>query len=669
MSNGDFESSIARQAFLLSLGDSLRGLDSAEEIQLSAARLLSEHLGASGAGYAQDLGDGENVEITSDYSVPGAASLRGRYRYEDYGDVLLREFRAGCTVVRPDIANDPNLSTEVRDAHALLGIGASLNVPMLKNGHLMAVFFVNHPLAHPWTPEEVVLAVQTAERTWEAAQRARAEAELRASNERFTRIVEDAPVPMLLQAENGEVLGVNRAWTALTGYAHSDIPTLEAWLRHADGHGAEALRDRMQALFAGEVGIVDAELGFLTRAGERRTWLLSASSPAHLVDNQRFAVAIATDITERKASEQRLQRNAETFSNLVQGAPFGVYVIDANFRIVQVSAGVLPVVTGISPLLGRDLDEVLRIIWPEAFASEIISRFRHTLATGEPYTATSTEQREDRPSVESYDWRIQRITLPDGSYGVVCYFHDVTVQREATRRLEQVNEAQKRFVSDAAHELRTPLTSIRGNLNLLRRYSDIDPEERTQMLLDAEREANRLTRLIADLLMVARGQMRDEIEPERVQLDVLLEGAWRGALSLSEHRRFELGFLEPLGVMGDPDAFKQLFLILLENAVKYSPVEGAVRLEARISDEWVEVRVYNDGAGIAPDDLERVFERFYRTDQARSRSTGVTGTGLGLTIARQIVERHGGRVWLESAEGQGTTAVVRLPRQPSDSVH
>ena len=76
---------------------------------------------------------------------------------------------------------------------------------------------------------------------------------------------------------------------------------------------------------------------------------------------------------------------------------------------------------------------------------------------------------------------------------------------------------------------------------------------------------------------------------------------------------------------------------------------------------------YNDGAGIAPDDLERVFERFYRTDRARSRNGGATGTGLGLTIARQIVERHGGRVWFESAEGRGTTAVVRLPRQASDS--
>jgi len=663
------ESSANRQAFLLRLNDVLRGLDSAEEIQLSAARLLGEHLGASSAGYAQDLGDGENVEITSDYSVPGVASLRGRYCYEDYGSVLLREFREGRTVVRPDIANDPYLSTEERDAHARIGIGASLNVPMLKNGRLVAVFFVNHPFAHSWTFEEVTLAAQTAERTWEAAQRARAEAALRASNEQFTQTIEDAPVPILLQAEDGEVLRINRAWTELTGYTHDDLPTLDAWLTHAHGQGAEVLRDCMRVLFSGETGIVECEFEIVTRTLERRTWLLSASSPGRLIDNRRFAVVMATDITERKASEIRLQRNAETFTHLVQTAPFGIYVIDANFRFAHMSAGALPSFNSVSPLLGRDFTEVTYAIWTEPFASEIISRFRHTLQTGESYIAASTEQRSDVAAVESYDWRIDRVTLPDGRYGVVCYFHDVTAPRAITRRLEEINAAQKQFVSDAAHELRAPLTSIRGNLSLLRRYPEIGDEERTEMLGDAEREATRLTRLIADLLAVARGEAREEIELERVALEQSLEAAWRTARSLSERRRFDLGTLKPMVVLGDPDALAQLFLILLENAVKYSPEDGAVRLETIERDGWAEVRVYNDGAGISSDELERVFERFYRTDRARSRTGGAMGTGLGLTIARQIVERHGGRVWLESEGGRGTTAVVRLPRQASDSTH
>ena len=665
----DLEASNARQAFAVRLGDTLRELEDAEAIQRSATRLVGEYLGASRVGYAQDTGDGETLMVTCDYAAPGVASVEGLHRYEDYGTVLLREFRAGRTVVRPDIANDPNLSATERETHALFGSGATLNVPLLNNNRLQAVFFVTHARSHPWTPEEVTLVAQAAERTWEALQRARAKAEVLAANEQFTRTVEDAPVPILLQAEDGEVLRVNRAWTALTGYTQGDLPTMDAWLTLAYGHGSDALRDRMQALFAGEVGIVDAEFEILTKAGDRRTWLLSASSPGHLIDGRRFAVAMATDITERKMSEEHLRRNAETFTHLVQTAPFGIYVIDADFRFAHMSAGALSSFASVSPLLGRDFTEVIYAIWTEPFASEVISRFRHTLQTGESYVAATTEQRGDIAAVESYDWRIDRVTLPDGRYGVVCYFHDVTVQRAVTLRLEEINEAQRRFVSDAAHELRAPLTSIHGNLSLLRLYPEVTNEERTEMLADAERETARLTRLIADLLAVARGDARTKIEPERLALNHLLERAWRGALVLSEHRRFELGVLEPLVLLGDPDGLQQLFLILLENAVKYSPTDGAVRLEASERDGWAEVRVHNDGAGISGDDLERVFERFYRTDLARSRTGDATGTGLGLTIARQIVERHGGRVWLESAEGLGTTAVVRLPRLASDGVY
>ena len=659
------EVSNARQAFAVRLGDALRPLRDPLEIQRTAMRVLGEHLQADRVLYAEIQTDDRHFVIADNYVRGNVPKMIGRFPLSDY-DNAQQSQRRGETFVLPDIRSAGE--SEEHNAFLAIGVQAIIGVPLHKDGRWVASLSVHQGSPRTWSPEEVAFVGETAERTWAAVERARAEAALRALADQFTRTVEDAPVPILLEAEDGEVLRVNRAWTELTGYAHGDLPTMDAWLTHACGQGAEALRDRMRALFAGETGVVESECEIVTRAGEQRTWLWSASSPGHLQDGRRFAVAMATDITERKASELRLQRNAETFTHLVQTAPFGIYVIDADFRFAHMSAGALPSFNNVSPLLGRDFTEVTYTIWTEPFASEIISRFRHTLQTGESYVAASTEQRGDVAVVESYDWRIDRVTLPDGRYGVVCYFRDVTDARLATQRLEEINAAQRQFVSDAAHELRAPLTSILGNLSLLRRYPDIAPEERLEMLSDAERETTRLTRLIADLLSVARGEARIETEPERVALHSLLEDAWRVALSLSEYRRFELGFLEPLNVMGDPDALKQLFVILLENAVKYSPVDGRVRFEAMQRDEWAEVRVYNDGAGIAPDDLERVFERFYRTDRARSRSVGATGTGLGLTIARQIVERHGGRIWFESGEGRGTTAVVRLPRQASASM-
>ena len=144
------------------------------------------------------------------------------------------------------------------------------------------------------------------------------------------------------------------------------------------------------------------------------------------------------DITERKRAEQLLRQNHDTFFNLIQNAPFGVYVVDAQFRLRQVSAASQKVFSNIDPLLGRDFEEVLRLVWADPFVSEAIGRFRHTLQTGEPYAApNTTEQRQNIPDIESYDWKIERITLPDGQFGVVCYFYDITERIQAGEALRQ----------------------------------------------------------------------------------------------------------------------------------------------------------------------------------------------------------------------------------------
>ncbi|HEX6644123.1 MAG TPA: ATP-binding protein [Gemmatimonadales bacterium] len=130
-------------------------------------------------------------------------------------------------------------------------------------------------------------------------------------------------------------------------------------------------------------------------------------------------------------SESALRAAHDTFRYLVENSPFGVYAVDADFRLVQVSAGAQKVFESIRPLLGRDFAEVLRIIWPEPFATEAIGHFRRTLDTGEPYRAPSTvEQRRDTGTVESYDWKIERVMLPDGRHGVVCHFYDLSERQQ-----------------------------------------------------------------------------------------------------------------------------------------------------------------------------------------------------------------------------------------------
>lgn len=230
--------------------------------------------------------------------------------------------------------------------------------------------------------------------------------------------------------------------------------------------------------------------------------------------------------------------------------------------------------------------------------------------------------------------------------------------------MRSINEAQRRFVSDASHELRAPLTSISGNLDLLIRYPNMSAEDRATALQDASNETWRMSRLVNDLLTLAQGE-NGQPRRELLALNEVLESAWRVAFTLSDQRCFELGVIEPSMVLGDADAIKQLAVILLENAVKYtSSTGGTIRIESEVIGPWAEFAVTDDGTGIPMDDQPHVFERFYRSDRSRSRGSDPGGSGLGLTIAKRIVETHGGEINLESSLGSGAKVTVRLPLAP-----
>ncbi len=230
---------------------------------------------------------------------------------------------------------------------------------------------------------------------------------------------------------------------------------------------------------------------------------------------------------------------------------------------------------------------------------------------------------------------------------------------EMLESLERAYAAQQRFVSDASHELRAPLTVLQANLELLRRARDLPPPEREQALADAHVEAERLGRLVADLLALARADAGLQLRHELVELDRVLMDVLGEARHLARGQRLEVGELEPVHVVGDADRLKQLVLILVDNAIKYTPAPGRVVLSLRRDGPTVRLTVRDTGVGIAAEALPHVFERFYRADPARSRDPG--GTGLGLPIGRWIAMQHGGTIELESVPGRGTTALVTLP--------
>ena len=228
-------------------------------------------------------------------------------------------------------------------------------------------------------------------------------------------------------------------------------------------------------------------------------------------------------------------------------------------------------------------------------------------------------------------------------------------------RIESAFNAQRRFVSDASHELRTPLTTLRVNLELLRKERAAAPPEWGEVLDDLALELDRLTRLVEGLLELARADAGQRLERAPLELDPLLERVERQASQLADGVSVSLEGPPAGRVEGNADALTQLFLILLDNALKYTPPGGKVSLERQRDDGFVRVTVADTGPGVAPEELARLFDRFYRTPSARGRP----GTGLGLPIARWIAEQHRGRLTVKSSPGQGSAFTVWLPAAPT----
>jgi two-component system, OmpR family, sensor kinase len=230
---------------------------------------------------------------------------------------------------------------------------------------------------------------------------------------------------------------------------------------------------------------------------------------------------------------------------------------------------------------------------------------------------------------------------------------------EMLASLEEAYRAQQRFVADASHELRAPLTAIQGNLELLERAPHLPEDAKAEALSYLRLETGRLSRLVTDLLSLAHADAGQSMRQEIVELDRLLLEVFREARMLARGQKLAVLDLDQIQVQGDPDRLKQLLLILVDNAIKYTPESGQVRLTLRREAGAAMVTVSDTGIGIDPEDLPHLFDRFYRADKARARDQG--GTGLGLAIAKWIAERHGGHITVESAPGSGTTVSVQLP--------
>ena len=345
----------------------------------------------------------------------------------------------------------------------------------------------------------------------------------------------------------------------------------------------------------------------------------------------------------------RLAKSLAESEALLGGMEEGVLILDLNGRIKKINGAMEAVLAHAFPSdTGKHYLEVFR-------DPELNELIQSTLADKKGHRGNLSPLGQPGRNFQVQSSLVQ---YPEnGGEGVIVVFHDIT----DLKRLERIRQD---FVANVSHEMRTPLTAVKGFVEALRDGGLQNPSQAEQFLRIIERHVERMNKIVSDLLLLSEMESPDRsLKKEPLFFPGLISAAVDALHSLAEGKRQTLQVRidgDPPPIQGDSQKIHQVLVNLLHNAISYTPEEGSIILEAGAAPGGAEISISDNGIGIPPEDIPRIFERFYRVDKARSRDQG--GTGLGLSIVKHIVEAHGGQVRVESKPGKGSRFTVFLPR-------
>ncbi|WP_406698232.1 ATP-binding protein [Singulisphaera sp. Ch08] len=653
------------QAYLVKLADTLRPLSDPEEVQAAANRVLGEHLKANRVAYFEIVAP--NYVVERDY-FDGVESLAGRYPVSSFGEPLLEAFLAGRTVVEADATKQLGRPEDERKAFASIQVRGHIDVPLVKAGSLMAGMTVHSKDAREWTLEEVSLIEQTAERTWAAVERARAEAELRDIRSRMEaalaagaigtwawdvpndRFYGDPSFARIFAVPPSAVAG-----GPLTGLLNSI---------HPDD------RDRVAGLVNLAVetcGRYEADYRVTDGAGGWR-WVNARGQVEQ--DETGKAIrfpGVVIEVTGRKRAEEALdrvtaesERRTRLYEAVLSSTPDLAYVWGLDHRFAYANEGLLR-------MWGKTWDEAIGKhcleLGYEPWHAELHDR------EIEQVRATRKPLRGEVPFAGTfgrriYDYILVPILGADGEVEAVAgTTRDVTERKEMEQELRDQDRKKDDFIALLAHELRNPLAPIRNGLGVMR-LAGADQDAVTETREIMERQITHMVRLIDDLLDISRiNRNKMELRLAKVTLaeavSIALETA-RPSIEAEGHALTVSIPDRPIYLEADLTRLAQVFGNLLSNSAKYTRHGGNIWLTAEQHGGEVAVSVRDDGIGIPAAALENIFDMFSQVDRSVERATG--GLGIGLALVKGLVEMHGGTVGATSdGEGKGSTFTITLP--------
>ncbi|CEQ27841.1 HAMP domain-containing sensor histidine kinase [Paraclostridium sordellii] len=363
-----------------------------------------------------------------------------------------------------------------------------------------------------------------------------------------------------------------------------------------------------------------------------------------LVDNFNYMID-TIDTTIQEVEYKNLQ-----LKSIVKSISHGILAIDINGNVLLINKEAKNIIKAsyVDPIEGKNINNVIK---DDKILNEI-SRFIGSKKTKMKQITNDEEI--------VYNIKLDPIYLQSSKNVIIGSIINIENVTERVR-LENMRSD---FVANVTHELKTPLTSISGFVETLRINENIDHKTRDRFLGIIENESDRLKRLIDDILLLSFIENKDTISYEKINISNLFKEIYELTINYAKSKNIELRYKienEDIVINSNRDYIKQIFLNLIDNAIKYTPDGGFVETSVYQNDENIFINIKDNGIGISKEDTSRVFERFYRVDKARSRDVG--GTGLGLAIVKHIVKSLNGTIDIKSELNVGTEFIVSIPKK------